>query len=198
MSKGGKGDKQSSEIKLPKEIEALAKRNLGAAEAAGKIGFVPYQGPTVAALNPMQVNSMQQNANAMSAFGMQPANVNASIPKAKTYAGGMQGYDPMALYTQAVGKIDPWQRAQINSPMFKSQDPGAGKRTAAAAGLSGGGGGGGGGNTAGGKGGGQMGGPMVLDTNTGQSMVQAPPGSYDAKKWHNNNNNKKRKTSGGK
>ena len=115
MSGGGKGDKKTAEIKLPKEIEALAKRNLAAAETAGKIGYVPYEGPTVAAFNPMQINSMQQNAAAMKAFGMNPANVAASIPKAKTYAGGVQGYDPLALYTQSLRNIDPAQRGAIQS-----------------------------------------------------------------------------------
>jgi hypothetical protein len=121
LSGGSKGDKQQSQVTLPPEVQALATRNLKAAEKAGQVGYVPYQGPTVAALNPMQVNSMQQNANAMQAFGMGGANVAASIPKAKTYAGGVQGYDPLALYTQALGKVDPYQKAQIAS--FTAQAP---------------------------------------------------------------------------
>jgi hypothetical protein len=112
---GGKGDKTSSTIRLPKEIEALAKRNLAAAEQAGKIGYVPYQGPTVGALNEMQIGAMEQNEAAMRAFGMQPQSVRASIPTPNTYAGGIQGYDPMALYLQSLAKIDPAQRAAIES-----------------------------------------------------------------------------------
>lgn len=112
---GGKGDSKTQTMRLPPEIEALAKRNLVKAEQAGQIGYTPYQGPTVAALNPMQVNSMKQNEAAMRAFGMNPASVDASIPQAKTYAGGVRGYDPMALYLQAVGRINPAQRAAIDS-----------------------------------------------------------------------------------
>jgi hypothetical protein len=139
MGGSSKGDKQESSISLPPEIEALAKRNLTAAEKAGKIGYTPYQGPTVAALNPMQIDSMQQNANAMKAYGMGGADVAASIPKAKTYADGTQGYDPMALYLQALGKIDPEQMAQIQS--FTSGGGSGGR----------GGGGGGGGGRGGGS-----------------------------------------------
>lgn len=116
MSGGGKGDKKSSQIKLPPEIEALAKRNLGAAERAGQIGYVPFQGPTVAALNPMQVGSMRSNYAQMQAFGVPGAVRPAdAIPKAKTYAGGVRGYDPLALYAQAISKINPAQRAAIGS-----------------------------------------------------------------------------------
>jgi len=114
-SSGGKGDKSSSTMRLPKEIEALAKRNLTAAERAGQIGYVPYQGPTVGALNEMQIGAMEQNENAMRAFGMQPQGVRASIPTPNTYAGGVQGYDPMALYLQSLSKMDPAQRAAIES-----------------------------------------------------------------------------------
>lgn len=114
-SSSSKGDKSSSQIKLPAEVEALAKRNLAAAERAGQIGYVPYQGPTIAALNPLQVGAMQQNEQAMRAFGMQPQSVAASIPKPTTYAGGIQGYDPMGLYMQSLGKIDPAQKTAIES-----------------------------------------------------------------------------------
>lgn len=116
MSGGGKGDKAESQIKLPPEIEALAKRNLSAAERAGQIGYVPYQGPTVAALNPMQVGSMRSNYAAMNAFGVPGAVDPASaIPKPTTYAGGVQGYDPIGLYLQSLSRIHPGQRAQIGS-----------------------------------------------------------------------------------
>jgi hypothetical protein len=63
----------------------------------------------------MQIGAMEQNENAMRAFGMQPQSVRASIPPPNTYAGGIQGYDPMALYLQALGKMDPAQRAAIES-----------------------------------------------------------------------------------
>lgn len=113
---GGKGDKQSSTIRLPKEIEALAKRNLAAAEKAGKIGFVPYEGPTVGALHELQIGAMEQNEAARNAFGMGGGpSVRSTIPTPTTYAGGIQGYDPMALYLQSLDKIDPAQRAAIES-----------------------------------------------------------------------------------
>jgi hypothetical protein len=129
MSGGGKGDKQTSKVTLPPEIAALAKRNLENAEQAGKIGYVPYQGPTVAALNPMQINAMQQNDNAMKAFGMAPAGASGSVPKPTTYAGGVQGYDPLALYAQALAKINSWQKQQITAPRFQAPTPGAGAPT---------------------------------------------------------------------
>jgi hypothetical protein len=114
-SSGGKGDKTSSTMALPKFVEDYAKANMAKADKASQIGYVPYQGPTVGALNEMQIGAMEQNDNAMRAFGMQPSGVRASIPPPTTYAGGIQGYDPMALYLQSLEKMDPAQRAAIES-----------------------------------------------------------------------------------
>lgn len=115
MGGGSKGDSQTTEVKLPKELERFANRNLENAEAAARIGYVPYAGPTEAAINPTLMAGMNGTNDMLSAFGMRTADPAASLPVAKDYGGGIQGYDPMALYLQALGKIDPAQRAAIES-----------------------------------------------------------------------------------
>jgi hypothetical protein len=111
----GKGDSSTQTVKLPPEIEALATRNLQGAEKAGQIGYVPYQGPTMAALNPAAIANMRNNQQMAGAFGLQTADPTAALPQAQTYAGGMQGYSPFDLYTQALSKIAPGQAAAIKS-----------------------------------------------------------------------------------
>jgi len=70
---GGKGGSTTSEQKIPEWIEGPAKANLEKARLAGEIGYMPYYGPEVAALSPMQKSAMQNTTGAMSAFGMAPA-----------------------------------------------------------------------------------------------------------------------------
>jgi hypothetical protein len=132
-SSGGKGDSKTQTIKLPPELEALAIKNMQDAQRASSIGYVPYQGPTVAALNPSQVDAMAGQADLSQAFGLGGggAALRASIPKPTTYANGLQGYDPMALYLQAVQKTNPAQRAAIQG--FTNPAAAAAPRPAAAA-----------------------------------------------------------------
>jgi hypothetical protein len=112
----GKGDSSTQTVKLPPEIEALATRNLQGAEKAGQIGYVPYQGATMAALNPGQVANMQANTGMANAFGIptaDPTTLLQSLPPVQTFAGGVQGYSPFDLYTQALRKIAPGQAKAI-------------------------------------------------------------------------------------
>ena len=79
---GGKGGSTTSAQQIPEWIEGPAKANLEKARLAGEIGYMPYYGPEVAALSPMQKSAMQNTAGAMSAFGLgAPAqNMSQSMP----------------------------------------------------------------------------------------------------------------------
>jgi hypothetical protein len=74
---GGKGGSTTSAQQIPEWIEGPAKANLEKARLAGEIGYMPYYGPDVAALSPMQKSAMQNTTGAMSAFGMAPAEAPA-------------------------------------------------------------------------------------------------------------------------
>lgn len=79
---GGKGGSTTSAQQIPEWIEGPAKANLEKARLAGEIGYMPYYGPEVAALSPMQKSAIQNTAGAMSAFGLgAPAqNMSQSMP----------------------------------------------------------------------------------------------------------------------
>lgn len=95
---GGKGGSQTSSVSYPPWIQEPAKRAIQRGEDISRIGYIPYEGPDVAALSPQQVSAMQGTQSAASAFGLPQANPLSNLPEAQTYAGGIQGYSgaPMA------------------------------------------------------------------------------------------------------
>lgn len=117
---GGKGGSSTSSVQIPEYIEAAAQRNLNKAERISQLGYVPYYGPDVAALTPMQQAAMQNVAGAAGAFGMAtPTGQDIyGMPAATTYAGGVQGYSSAPIYEQSVAELArqrPSQKSYIDS-----------------------------------------------------------------------------------
>ena len=104
-SKGGTNTQQTE---ITDWIKNPAQRNIARAETAQKIGYMPWQGPDVAAFNPTQTAAMQQNIGASEAFGLTPT---GSLTPLKgmatptTFADGMKGYSAMPLYEQAKAEL---------------------------------------------------------------------------------------------
>lgn len=120
---GGKGGSTTSAQKIPEWLSEPAKRNIARAEQAQQIGYQPYYGLDVAAINPTQQAAGQMNIGAAQAFGMAPPGLQAfsSMPQAEQM-GGMSGYSSAPLYEQAVAagaQADPTQ-AQIYNTLFGS------------------------------------------------------------------------------
>jgi hypothetical protein len=123
---GGKGGSTTSAQQIPEWIEGPAKANLEKARLAGEIGYMPYYGPEVAALSPMQQSAMQNTTGAMSAFGMAPAGAQyqSSLPPTTTM-GGVTGYSSGDLYDQAVAELavrNPAQMERYNRAMASTSD----------------------------------------------------------------------------
>lgn len=100
---GGKGGKQTSEVKIPKYIEDAARRNLSKADDIAAMGYVPQYGPTVAAFTPMQEAAFRNTADTAGAFGliggnMTPQNLSGGMAAPTTYAGGVRGYSSVPMY----------------------------------------------------------------------------------------------------
>lgn len=117
---GGKGGSQTSSVQIPEYIEAAAQRNLNKAERISQLGYVPYYGPDVAALSPMQQAAMQNTAGAASAFGMAtPTGQDIyGMPAPTEYAGGIQGYSSAPVAQQSVDQLAaqrPAQKSYIDS-----------------------------------------------------------------------------------
>jgi len=120
------GGSQTTETTFPDWINEPAKRAIRKGEEVGKVGYVPYAGPDVAAFTPMQ-NAAFRGTNEMAgAFGM-PTGKNP-MPRAQEYAGGIQGYGSYDLYNQSLAQLaqnDPGQFGLLNSffynPKYENQ-----------------------------------------------------------------------------
>jgi hypothetical protein len=102
---------------VPKWQEDAAKDALARANQVAGIGYVPYYGPDVAALTPMQLSAMQGTNQAASAFGMPTSDLAAGLPTAQNF-NGMQAYSSGGLYDQAVKEVqtrNPEQYAKLVS-----------------------------------------------------------------------------------
>ena len=114
MSKGGS---QTQSQQMPKFLEDAAKYNLGMAREAGKVGYMPYYGPDVAALSPQQVQSMRNTFDAQQSYGMvaPDAQFSTGMPEPQQFAGGVSGYSSGNLFDRAVAELaarDPEKAAQ--------------------------------------------------------------------------------------
>ena len=132
MSGGGKGGKQTSEVKIPAWLQDAAQSNIARANEIAKIGYVPYFGPDVAAFTPTQQAAFANTGAAANAFGMAaPSNPMAGMPAPQTFAGGVQGYSSAPMYQQSLAALqqaNPAQYAALMAPFLNPQT-GAGPRT---------------------------------------------------------------------
>jgi len=118
---GGKGGSTKSAQEIPDWMKDPAIRNIARAEQAQQIGYQPYYGLDVAALNPTQMAAGQANIDAARAFGMAPQGLTAYQGMAQPETvGGVRGYSSAPMYEQAVaagGMADPTQQ-QIYNTLF--------------------------------------------------------------------------------
>jgi len=118
---GGKGGSTKSAQEIPDWMKEPAVRNIARAEQAQQIGYQPYYGLDVAALNPTQMVAGQANIDAARAFGMAPQGLTAYQGMAQPETvGGVRGYSSAPMYEQAVaagGMADPTQQ-QIYNTLF--------------------------------------------------------------------------------
>ena len=118
---GGKGGSTKSAQEIPDWMKEPAVRNIARAEQAQQIGYQPYYGLDVAAMNPTQMAAGQANIDAAQAFGMAPPSLTAYQGMAQPETvGGVRGYSSAPMYEQAVaagGMADPTQQ-QIYNTLF--------------------------------------------------------------------------------
>jgi hypothetical protein len=124
MSKGGES---SVVAELPAYLEDPLIQALDEAEQIGNIGYVPYRGPSVAALDPMQQASIDNTASAASAFGMAQPSTTGGLPAPTTFADGSQGYSTAPLYDDAIRTFQATSPDQYKaiSDLFVKQGLGA-------------------------------------------------------------------------
>lgn len=122
---GGKGGKQTTEVKIPAWLEAAAQESLARGQAVANIGYTPYYGPDVAAMTPMQLAAMQGTSSAAGAFGLPGGGMTGmeGMPMPQTFAGGLQGYSSGGLYDQALAELEARRPGQYNAITGMFIDP---------------------------------------------------------------------------
>ena len=127
MSGGGKGGKSTTEVKIPDWLESAARSNIGRAENVAALGPMPYYGPDVAAMTPMQTAAGQGINTAAGAFGLGTADLSMGMPAPQTFAGGVQGYSSGGLYDQSLAELQRRAPGQYNAitGMFINPQTGA-------------------------------------------------------------------------
>jgi hypothetical protein len=113
---GGKGGSTTQKTEIPEWLKEPSIRNLARAEETQKIGYMPWQGPDMAAFNPTQTEAMRQNIGASEAFGLSaPGSLTPlqGLSAPTTYSGGVQGYSGMPLYDQALAELKTKQSSDV-------------------------------------------------------------------------------------
>lgn len=111
---GGKGGKQTQEIKLPPHLEKASIENLQLANMVGSIGAVAPQGPQIAGLSPQQKAAIGNTNSAASAFGLQTSADPSTYLMGDAYNGGA-AYGVNSLYEQALASMPDAQRKAIQA-----------------------------------------------------------------------------------
>jgi len=115
-------------IQPPQFVEDAQRDAIMRAMEAADLGYVPYQGPAVAALSPLQEAVMQGVANDALAFGIvdEPIDVMSGMPE-KTTMGGVTGYSPYPMYIEALERLKQTAPAQYDYIMGRKMNPQTGK-----------------------------------------------------------------------
>lgn len=118
---GGKGGSSTTSVQIPAWLESAARQNIARADQIAQIGYVPYYGPDVAAMTPMQLAAGGNINTAASAFGLgAPTSPMAGMQPAMNY-GGMAAYSSAPLYEQSVAQLAasrPGQFAALQAPFL--------------------------------------------------------------------------------
>jgi len=106
MSKGGS---TSAQTEIPAWATEYSQRQvLDPAAMAARLGYMPYYGPDVAAMTPLQEAAMRSNIGAAEAYGLvEPGTLSPTqgMPTPRTFAGGVRGYSSGGLFDQARAEL---------------------------------------------------------------------------------------------
>lgn len=123
MSGGGKGGTSETKVKLPKELSEASKDAISLAKDVGRIGFMPFSGPAVAAFTPQQEAAFTGASQASSAFGLGGSAFakGFGLPNVQTTPDGVRGYSAMPMYDAAVANIPPGQLEALRALFINPQ-----------------------------------------------------------------------------
>jgi len=96
--------KTTQETKIPEYLEEAGRLAVQQAQQAQQMGYIPYMGPEIAAVNPYEQAAAQNVGQMASAFGMAaPAGLDMGMPTVTQ--GGMTGYSSYPIYQGAMERL---------------------------------------------------------------------------------------------
>lgn len=122
---GGKGGSTSTE--LPGYLQDFQKANMRRAEELSTLGYSPYTGPEVAAVNPWEEIAGVNQAQMSGAFNMgaPSTSIASRMPETVTAPDGSEGYSSFPIFNQAVAELanvapefDQRYKSQLNLPSY--------------------------------------------------------------------------------
>lgn len=96
--------KTTQETKIPEYLEEAGRLAVQQAQQAQQMGYIPYMGPEIAAVNPYEQAAAQNVGQMASAFGMAaPVGLDMGMPTVTQ--GGMTGYSSYPIYQSALERL---------------------------------------------------------------------------------------------
>lgn len=115
----GKGGTTTQTIELPESLERAAQENLALADQVGRLGFMPYQGPTVAGLSTGQEAAMGSTNAAANAFGLPQMAAPQFMGDVFTGPDGrIAGYGGATIGREAFDQLPAGQREAVEGFMI--------------------------------------------------------------------------------
>lgn len=98
------GSRSTTKTEIPKYLEDAGKLAVEQAQKIQQMGYMPYMGPEIAAVNPHEQAAAQNVGQMASAFGMAaPAGLDMGMPTVTQ--GGMTGYSSYPIYQSALERL---------------------------------------------------------------------------------------------
>lgn len=108
------GSRSTTKTEIPAHIEEAGRLALERAQEIQGMGYVPYMGPEVAAVNPFEQAAAANVGSMASAFGLQaPAGIDMGGMPTVTQ-GGMTGYSSYPAYAAALERLKEQRPDQYN------------------------------------------------------------------------------------
>ena len=96
--------KTTEQTKIPEYLEEAGKLAVQQAQKVQQMGYLPYMGPEIAAINPYEQAAAQNVGQMASAFGMAaPTGLDMGMPTVTQ--GGMTGYSSYPIYQSALERL---------------------------------------------------------------------------------------------
>ena len=126
---GGKGGSQTQSVEIPEWLQQASQENIARAKQVADIDYMPYMGPTVAAMTPLELAAIQNTSGAAGAFGLGGSGMTGmeGMPQPQEFGGGVRGYSDFPIYEQArqlYAEYDPANFAKRNA-LFGGAAPAA-------------------------------------------------------------------------